>query len=109
MTDLSNTSARARRAAVLAAAAMTLSVLPGSSAHAIDRMGIGTQHFVDCLGLLLSDPAAHEANCLPNRVVPQFGTLSSSETSRPVVVPPVVVPPDEEDDCYNGVGEGCET
>lgn len=40
------------------------------------------QHFIDCLGWLLTDPDTHAANCLPSRVVPsESGSTSKTGSS----------------------------
>ena len=79
----------ARRA--LVAATLTASFLAVPQAQALDRVAIGARHFFQCLGLLLSDPKVHEAECLPNNV--QFTySLDSGGGDAKAIVPPVAPP-----------------
>ncbi|MBK8084187.1 MAG: hypothetical protein IPK28_10325 [Devosia sp.] len=36
------------------------------------------QHFLDCAGVLISDPDVHAAYCAPNTIPPELGSLASS-------------------------------
>ena len=86
----------ARRA--LVAATLTASVLAVPQAHAFERVVVGARHLIECVGLLLSDPEAHAAECLPNNI--KFGPESLSgntggnyTTVAAPAAPPVIAPP----------------
>lgn len=86
----------ARHRALVAATAVA-AFLAAPQVQAFDRVAVGARHFFQCLGLMLSDPDQHSQNCLPNRVVTSYGSISGSGggSGRLVlVVPPDNVPPD---------------
>lgn len=91
---MSGPTASNRRRRLLAASVSALMVaMP--HAQGFERVVIGIDHFVDCAGLMLRDPAQHAANCLPNRVKTPFTTLGTTNTMPP---PPPPVE-DEPVDC----------
>ncbi len=49
-----------RRGAILLAA-LSASMLAAPHVQAFERVAVGTRHFFQCLGLMLSKPAVHEA------------------------------------------------
>lgn len=80
-----------RRPLLIGLLMASVSVLP---VHAFENVRREAKHFFECLGLMISDPAMHEENCLPNRVPGPFGSIQSpGDGSGVVVVAPVVVPP----------------
>ena len=82
-------STRRAKAASAAAKLGTVAVLSlGGAAPVQAQQDIERdwQHFVDCVGWLLTDPVQHAANCSPSRVAPFFGSLSTSVAGAPPVV-----------------------
>lgn len=99
-----------RRRALLTAT-LCASFLVAPQAQSFERVVIGARHYFHCLGLMLSDPRAHEAECLPNNMVlTQSLTTGSSPTpvATPPAPPPVVIvtppppPPPAPDPCACG-------
>ena len=85
---MSNSNASGRRRRRLCAAGISAALIVTPQVQAFERVIIGIDHFVDCAGLLLSNPRAHAENCLPNRVKPNFDSLVSSNSDGLVVAPP---------------------
>ena len=86
----------ARRA--LVAATLTASFLAVPQAQAFERVVVGARHLFHCVGLLLSDPKAHAAQCLPNNMDNTLSSLSGNTGGDyaavvPPVAPPVIVAP----------------
>ena len=40
------------------------------------------QHYLDCFGVMITDPDVHAAECSPSKGAPQFETLSSPGTGE---------------------------
>ena len=100
---------RSARHRALLAATLCASFLAAPHAQSFERVVVGARHYFECLGLLLSDPKAHAAECLPNNVAITSSSLSSTssgssfdfttpppEEEEPPVEPPVEEPPVEE-------------
>jgi hypothetical protein len=82
--------------------ASSQTVTPGST----DQV----QHFLDCFGVMISDPDAHAANCSPGHEwTGPFQNATNYEAGQPTS-PPVSCPPTEDDvvelDGDSG-GDGC--
>lgn len=81
----------ARRA--LVAATLTASLLAVPQAQAFERVVIGARHLFHCVGLLLGDPKAHAAQCLPNNMENTLSSLSGNTGGDYAAVVPPVAPP----------------
>jgi len=87
----------ARRAgAVAIAATLAYTAAPQAFAFGDPNLKPHIDHLITCIGLLISDPDAHAANCLPNRV-PEVIYTEDNDSDDFVPAPPppppsVVVP-----------------
>ena len=66
------------RIGVVAVTAFLLASMTSVPAQAFNQVVIDQmQHFFECKTLLLTDPVAHAATCLPNRVARPGGSIES--------------------------------
>lgn len=94
---MTSTHTRRRRGIAITATSLTLAMVTAQPAQAIDRVGEGFGHFIDCAGLMLTAPSAHADNCLPNHIPDSLSSLATPSTGiappPPVITPPEPPPP----------------
>lgn len=90
---MTSTPIRRRRGIAITATSLTLAMVTAQPAQAIDRVGEGFSHFIDCAGLMLTAPSTHAENCLPNHIPDSLSSLATLSTGA-VPPPPVITPPE---------------